>query len=131
MKQHFLTYWASTTLVCIAFAGSGFANLFHLPHVAADMARLGYPRYFSTILGAWKLLGALAVLVPRLPRLKEWAYAGMMFDLTGAALSRGVAGDGLAGIAPPLFVAALVVASWTSRPPARFLGSTAARAAHE
>lgn len=105
-----------TVLVCVAFLGSGIANLVHAAYIAEDMARLGYPAYFSTILGAWKVLGALAVASPAFPRLKEWAYAGMMFDLTGAAISRGVAGDGAAGVIPPLIVATLVVASWRLRP---------------
>ena len=130
MKHRTFTFWSATALVCVAFVGSGFANLFHSPHVAADMARLGYPRYFSTILGAWKILGAVAVVVPRLPRLKEWAYAGMIFDLSGAAISRAIAGDGVPGIAPPLFVAALVVASWVLRPADRVLGSPFLREAH-
>lgn len=130
MKHAALAFWLPTAVVCVAFVGSGFANLFHSPHVAADMARLGYPRYFSTILGAWKVLGAAAVVVPRLPRLKEWAYAGMIFDLSGAAISRAVAGDGVIGIAPPLFVAALVVASWALRPADRVLGSAVLRGAN-
>ena len=75
----------------------------------------------TEVLGAWKLLGALAVAVPAFPRLKEWAYAGMMFDLTGAAISRAVAGDGAAGVAPPLIIASLVVASWALRPHGRVL----------
>ncbi len=129
MKHSALAFWLPTGIVCVAFVGSGFANLFHSPHIAADMARLGYPRYFSTILGAWKVLGAAAVVVPRLPRLKEWAYAGMIFDLSGGAISRAVAGDGAIGIAPPLFVAALVVTSWALRPADRVLGSIVARGA--
>lgn len=119
-----IVFWIATSLVCAAFVGSGIANLVHSPHIAADMARLGYPAYFSTILGAWKVFGAIAVVAPRLPRLKEWAYAGMIFDLSGAAISRGVSGDGVAGVVPPLLVAALVVASWASRPADRVLPST-------
>jgi uncharacterized membrane protein YphA (DoxX/SURF4 family) len=116
-----IAFWIATALVCIAFLGSGVANLVHAPHIAADMAHLGYPAYFSTILGAWKVFGALAIVAPRLPRLKEWAYAGMMFDLSGAAISRGVSGDGLAGVVPPVIVAALVVASWALRSDGRLL----------
>jgi uncharacterized membrane protein YphA (DoxX/SURF4 family) len=128
MKTSTIAFWISTIVVCVAFAGSGIANLVHSPHIAADMAHLGYPAYFSTILGAWKVLGGLAIAAPRLPRLKEWAYAGMMFDLSGAAVSRGVSGDGAAGIVPPLFVAALVVASWALRPADRVLASTSPKA---
>lgn len=117
MKGRRFAFWISTVFVCLAFALSGIANLVHAPHIARDMAHLGYPPYFSTLLGAWKVLGAIAIAVPRFPRVKEWAYAGMMFDLTGAAFSRGVMGDGPAGVVPPLVIASLVIASWTLRSP--------------
>lgn len=117
-------FWIATVLVAMAFFGSGIANLVHAPHIAADMAHLGYPAYFSTILGAWKLLGGIAVVAPRLPHVKEWAYAGMIFDLTGAAISRAVSGDGFGGIVPPLLIAVLVVASWALRSPDRVLPTT-------
>src|ERR1051325_9276938 len=81
-------YWLATGLVFLAFAIPGLGNLLHAAHIAEDMAHLGYPPYFLTIFGIWKILGALAIVVPRFPRLKEWAYAGMIFDLTGAAASR-------------------------------------------
>jgi uncharacterized membrane protein YphA (DoxX/SURF4 family) len=115
------TFAIVTVLVCLVFLGSGIANVVHAPHVAQDMAHLGYPRYFSTILGVWKVLAALAVAAPSFPRLKEWAYAGMMFDLTGAAISRAVAKDGASGVIPPLVVAGLVIVSWWLRPDARVL----------
>jgi uncharacterized membrane protein YphA (DoxX/SURF4 family) len=121
MKSKTITFAIVTVLVCLAFAGSGIANVVHAPHIAKDMAHLGYPAYFSTVLGAWKILGALAIAVPAFPRVKEWAYAGMMFDLTGAAISRAVVGDGAAGVIPPLIVASLVVASWLLRPDGRVL----------
>ena len=116
MSARTITFWFVTALVFLAFLGSGIGNLVHAPNIARDMAHLGYPAYFSTILGTWKVLGALAVAVPAFPRVKEWAYAGMMFDLTGAAISRAVAGDGAPGVIPPLIVAGLVVASWALRP---------------
>ena len=114
-------YWFTTTLVAIAFLLPGVGNLVHTPQIAHDMAHLGYPSYFLTVLGSWKILGAIAITIPRFPRLKEWAYAGMIFDLTGAAISRAVSGDGIAGIAPPLAIAALVTASWALRPRSRRL----------
>jgi uncharacterized membrane protein YphA (DoxX/SURF4 family) len=125
MKSKPVLFWVVTVPVCVVFVGSGIANLVHATHVAQDMTHLGYPAYFSTILGTWKILGALAVAVPAFPRLKEWAYAGMMFDLTGAAISRGVVGDGVAGALPPLIIAGLVVASWGLRPRGRTLHARA------
>ena len=81
-------YLVATAVAALAFIGSGMANVLRLEHVAHDMLRLGYPPYFMTVLGFWKVLGGLVVALPKLPRLKEWAYAGMTFDLTGAAASR-------------------------------------------
>ncbi len=122
-----VAYWVATSLVAVAFVVPGVLNLIHAPHIAGDMAHLGYPPYFSTILGTWKLLAAVAVLAPRTPRVKEWAYAGMMFDLTGASASRLVVGDSLATIAIPLVIACVVAVSWRLRPPARRLSADGAR----
>jgi hypothetical protein len=85
------------------------------------MAHLGYPAYFLTVLGTWKILGAIAIVIPGVPRLKEWAYAGMIFDLTGAAASRVASGDGAITVITPLLVAAVVVISWALRPSGRML----------
>jgi hypothetical protein len=117
-------YWAATLLTALAFSVPGLGNLIRAPHIAQDMAHLGYPAYFPAILGTWKVLGAIAVVAPRLPRLKEWAYAGMIFDLTGAAASRAAAGDGAAMVVVPLMIAGVVLASWSLRPPARRLESS-------
>jgi hypothetical protein len=81
--------------------------------------------YFFAILGFWKVLGAIAILVPRFPRLKEWAYAGIFFDLTGAAASCafvGVYGVYAFHIVAPLFLAVLAMASWALRPESRTSG---------
>jgi len=85
------------------------------------MSHLGYPVYFAALLGVWKILGGLAILAPRMPRLKEWAYAGMFFDLTGAAVSHGSVGDPPARILTPLAILVLVIASWALRPKSRVL----------
>lgn len=114
-------YWIATIVAAMLFLVPGAANLVRVPHIAQDMAHLGYPGYFMSILGTWKILAALAILVPRFPRLKEWAYAGMIFDLTGAAISRAVLEDGTAAVLIPLCIAAVVVASWAMRPPERRL----------
>jgi hypothetical protein len=116
-----LVYAISTALAVAAFAGSGLANFLRLDHVAHDMARLGYPPYFMSVLGTWKVLGAIVIGAPRLSRAKEWAYAGMIFDLTGAAASRIAVGDSIGTVVAPLAVAAIVVVSWASRPAARML----------
>jgi hypothetical protein len=85
------------------------------------MVQLGYPVYLLTILGVWKLLGAIALLVPRFPRLKEWAYAGIFFEMTGAAASWALCGDNASALGLLIF-AALALASWALRPRSRILG---------
>ena len=122
MTARRVVYGVSTAIAVAAFVGSGFANLFRAEHVASDMARLGYPPYFMSVLGTWKVLGAVAIAAPRLSRAKEWAYAGMIFDLTGAAASRLAVADGIGTVVAPLGVAVMVIASWASRPAARVLG---------
>jgi uncharacterized membrane protein YphA (DoxX/SURF4 family) len=116
-----VSYWAATGLVALAFLSGGVADLAGTPRMVATMAHLGYPAYFTALLGTWKVLGAAAVVVPGFPRLKEWAYAGMFFDLIGAAVSHGVSGDGAGTVATPLVLALLVVASWALRPDGRAL----------
>jgi len=121
-------YWASTAVVVAAFVIPGIGNLVRVPHIAEDMAHLGYPSYFLVVLGIWKILGAVTVAVPGLPRLKEWAYAGMLFDLTGAAASRLAVGDGVVKTVVPLLIAAVVMTSWALRPEARKLARRDAQA---
>jgi hypothetical protein len=111
-----MLYWTSTIFIAFAFAASGAADLLRVPDVAKGIARLGYPAYFPMILGMWKLLGSTAIIIPGLPRLKEWAYAGMFFTLTGAALSHAVVGDPVGKILVPLALLAAAMTSWTLQP---------------
>jgi hypothetical protein len=83
------------------------------------VGRLGYPAYFMTILGVWYVLVGPALLAPRFPRLKEWAYAGLVFNCTGAAASHLAVGDGAGTLVAPIIFTGLVVASWALRPSAR------------
>src|SRR5882762_6586194 len=112
-------YWLSTSLIAIAFLITGIGNLLPMTHIKQDMFHLGYPSYFLIILGVWKILAAVAIVIPRTPRVKEWAYAGMIFDLTGAAFSRYSIGDSLEMIIIPLAIAVVVVTSWKTRIPGR------------
>ncbi len=86
-------YWLSTGFAALVLTAAGATNLIRTPQIVATMSHLGYPAYLATILGTWKLLGVLTILLPGFPRLKEWAYAGFFFDLTGAAMSHAVSGD--------------------------------------
>jgi hypothetical protein len=118
-----LAFRITTMMTVLVFGGSGFGNLLHHEHIAADMAAMGYPSFFMTLLGSWKVVGAVTVAVPGVPRLKEWAYAGMFFDLTGAALSRAASGFGAMHVIIPLVLCAVLVTSWALRPPSRRLAS--------
>lgn len=123
MKTKTMGYWAATGLTAAAFAAGGVMDLLRGPDVLEGMAHLGYPAYFAAIIGAWKVLGAAAILAPRMPRLKEWAYAGIAFDLTGAAISHAAVGDAAAKVVTPLVLLGLAAASWALRPAARKLGA--------
>ena len=89
--------------------------------VEGVVGRLGYPLYFLTILGSFKLAGVVTLAAPGLPRLKEWAYAGFAFDFIGAAASHVLHGDGLDKIAPPLVILSVLVGSYLLRPGERRL----------
>ena len=121
-----IAYWTTTILVALPIGSGGVAQMgqFHAnPHGVVPI--LGYPMYFFAILGFWKVLGAIAIVVPRFQRLKEWAYAGIFFDLTGAAAScAAVGGYGAYGfhVIAPLIITALMVTSWALRPENRVLG---------
>ena len=123
-KAKSIAYWSTTVLTAFSMSG-GVAQLARVPGVVDGFVRLGYPLYFVTILGFWKVAGAIAILVPRFPRLKEWAYAGIFFDLTGAAAScAAVGGYGAYGfhIIAPLIIAGFLMTSWALRPPSRTIG---------
>jgi uncharacterized membrane protein YphA (DoxX/SURF4 family) len=111
-----ITYWVTTISVAAAFLVTGIGNLVPIAHIAQDMSHLGYPPYFLNILGIWKTLAAIAIVFPGVSRLKEWAYAGMIFDLTGASFSRLASGDGAIMAIVPLSIAGLVIISWILRP---------------
>ena len=119
-RSRTITYWVATVLVAAELAVGGVWDIMRIPYVRTVTEHLGYPSYFLVILGLWKVSGAAALLVPRFPRLKEWAYAGTFFNYTGALASHMAAGDGTdIGL---MVLAAVLVLSWALRPPARRLG---------
>ena len=121
-RSHVIAYWVTTALVVSELALGGVWDILRVPQVRGLLERLGYPLYFLVILGIWKLLGAVALVIPRFPRLKEWAYAGVFFDLTGAVSSQLASGLIDAGtMAYPIVMTGVVVASWALRPPSRRL----------
>jgi len=124
-------FWTTTILGPTSFVIGGVLNMQQSPEVITAMQHLGYPLYFATLLGVWKLLGAIAITVPGLPRVKEWAYAGFAFDLTAAAVSHAAVGDAAVEVIAPLVFLALVAASWALRPESRRLSAPAASPAAE
>ena len=125
MRLKTTAYWLTTILGPASFIIGGVLQFTQSEEVRAALDHLGYPLYFASILGVWKLLGVAAIVAPRVPRLKEWAYAGFVFDLTAAAASHAFVGDSAADIIAPLVFLALVVASWALRPESRRLASPA------
>jgi uncharacterized membrane protein YphA (DoxX/SURF4 family) len=121
-RYYIIAYWVTTALVVFELALGGVWDILRVPQVRGLIERLGYPSYFLVILGIWKLLGAVALVIPRFPRLKEWAYAGVLFDLTGAVASLLASRLSDAGtLAYPILMTGVAVASWALRPPSRRL----------
>lgn len=128
-RLRLVAYWVTTAWVALSTLGGGVAHVFRVQESVDDFVRLGYPLHFVTLLGIWKILGALVLLAPKSPRLKEWAYAGITIDLTGAAFAWSVTGEGDANlgntghIVVPLAGLALALISWALRPDSRKLRS--------
>jgi len=114
-----IAYWVTTGLLGTEGVVGGVTGLLPLPQYAEIIRHLGYPAYFMPILSVWYMLAGVAVLVPRLPRLKEWAYAGLVFTYTGAAASHVAVGDGAVMLVAPIVFTGLAAASWALRPPSR------------
>lgn len=115
-KGKHVGYWIVTSLLIIGIGANGFAQIFEAKFQIEGAINLGYPLYFLKILGTWKILGAIALLVPRYPLLKEWAYAGFFFLLTGATISHLAVGDEVAVWIGSFIFAVLTVVSWKLRP---------------
>jgi len=113
-------YWIATAVLVSELVLGGIWDVLRVPQVHVIIDRLGYPPYFLVILGIWKLLGAVALIVPRFPRLKEWAYAGVVFDLTGALVSNLVSGVAdTVTLAYLLLMTGVTATSWALRPASR------------
>src|SRR5215211_6340560 len=115
-KRNKIIYWVSTLWLALGMTSTAIVQLLKMEEEVNRMTHLGYPLYFLTILGMWKILGVVAVLIPKFPRLKEWAYAGFFFAMTGAAFSHIAVGDPMNEIFPSLLLLFLTVVSWYFRP---------------
>lgn len=126
-RTHKIIYWIATIWLSLGMVATGMGQLVNAPgQGGADMiARLGYPSYILPILGVWKILGVVAVLVPKFPLLKEWAYAGFFFIMTGAIFSHIAVGESMVETLPALLLLVLTVVSWYFRPASRKMISVA------
>src|ERR1700730_9236145 len=115
-KRNKIIYWISTIWLALAMLASGLQQIFHAKGFVDIIVHLGYPIYFLTILGIWKILGVVALLIPKFPLLKEWVYAGFFFAMSGAVFSHIASGDSMKEIAPSLVLLILTVVSWYFRP---------------
>lgn len=122
-KRNKIIYWVATLWLASGMLATGIQQLLKVelegalsPPGVYGIKHLGYPVYFLTILGVWKILGVIALLVPRFPLLKEWAYAGFFFLLTGAICSHIATGHPAKELFPSLLLLVLLVLSWFFRP---------------
>jgi DoxX-like family len=129
-----VAYWVVTVLIALETLVGGVTDLIHGrsilvagPPVADVVTHLGYPLYFLGIIGVWKVLGGITLLVPGYPRLKEWAYAGICFELSGAAASWLACEHNIGEAVAPMLLALLALGSWALRPQHRLLGVLATR----
>jgi len=115
-KRNKIIYWIATVWLALGMLSTGIVQLIKMKEEVAMMIKLGYPVYLLTILGIWKILGVVAVLIPKFPLLKEWAYAGFFFAMSGAVFSHLAVGDGAKEFFGPTLLLALTFVSWYFRP---------------
>ena len=116
-KRNKIIYWVATGLLCFGMLGSGLAQIFHAKEMVDLVVPLGYPLYFLYIIGTWKILGVITILIPGFKLAKEWAYAGFFFVMTGALVSHLASGDtGIKAIIGPFMQTVFIILSWYFRP---------------
>lgn len=115
-KRNKIIYWAATLWLALGMVSTGIVQLIKMQAEVDMMQRLGYPIYFLTIIGVWKILGVVAVLVPKFPLVKEWAYAGFFFLMSGAIISHIAVADAAKEFFGPSLLLVLTIVSWYFRP---------------
>lgn len=115
-KTNKIIYWIATVWLALGMFSTGIVQLVKQQESVEAVTRLGYPIYFLTIIGVWKILGVIAVLIPKFPLLKEWAYAGFFFVMSGAIFSHAAMGDSVSEIFPSVLLLILTFVSWFFRP---------------
>ena len=119
-KRNNIIYWVCTIWLALGMVSTGIVQILQINAEQDFAAKLGYPAYFLIILGVWKILGAIAILIPKFERVKEWAYAGFFFVMSGAIISHVVTGNAN-DIFPALLLLSLTIVSWFFRPASRKL----------
>ncbi len=122
-KRNKIIYWIATVWLALGMTSTGIVQLMQIKEEAEMMRHLGYPLYFLTLIGIWKLLGVVAILLPKFPLVKEWAYAGFMFTMTGALFSHLAVGDAAKEYFGPTLLIVLTAVSWYFRPVERKITS--------
>jgi len=115
-KTNKIIYWIATVWLALGMLSTGIVQLIQLKEEVDMMTHLGYPLYFLTILGLWKIAGVIAILLPKFPLVKEWAYAGFFFAMSGAVFSHVVIGDSAKEFFGPVLLIVLTLVSWYFRP---------------
>ncbi|WP_332737530.1 DoxX family protein [Flavihumibacter sp.] len=115
-KRNKIIYWVATLWLSLGMVSTGIVQIIQMEEEVQKMTALGYPTYFLTIIGVWKLIGVVAILVPKSPLIKEWAYAGFFFLMTGAILTHLAAGDKAVEYFGPFLLLILTIISWYFRP---------------
>jgi uncharacterized membrane protein len=115
-KRNLIIYWGATGLMSVGMLGSGIGQLLSAKQMVDIITHLGYPVYMMTILGTWKILGVIAILIPGFKLVKEWAYAGLFFTMTGALISHLIMGDSGKAVIGPLAQTIFIILSWYFRP---------------
>ena len=130
-KTKIITYWIATLWASLGVTATAIVQVFGKNAQAAHIASLHYPGYFITLIGTWKMLGVIALLIPKFPLLKEWAYAGFFFLLTGALYSHIAVGDPASELYPSALLLVLILLSYFLRPASRRLISLTQNQAYE
>ena len=114
-----IIYWVATVWLALGMLAGGIQQMLQIGGYNEIVTSLGYPLYLLTMLGIWKILGVVAILIPKTPLLKEWAYAGFFFAMSGAAISHFTVGQPFIEAVPSLVLLILIVLSWYFRPAER------------
>ena len=120
-RRNKIIYWIATIWLALGMLSTAIVQVLQTKEEVDMMTRLGYPAYLLTIIGLWKILGVVAVLIPKYPLVKEWAYAGFFFAMSGAIISHLMVGDEAKEIFGPTLLLLLTVVSWYFRPAERKL----------